>query len=49
MTAMKESIVEMGGLEPPSKHRIRRLSTRLVRLWFSSAGYRRTGYLMLIL
>ena len=24
--------VEMGGLEPPSKHRTRGLSTRLVRL-----------------
>ena len=41
--------VEMGGLEPPSKHRTRELSTRLVLLWFSTRGCRRTGYPRLIL
>ncbi len=41
--------VEMGGLEPPSKHRTERLSTRLARLWFSTGGCRRTGYPGLIL
>ncbi len=39
----------MGGLEPPSKHRTRRLSTRLVCLWFSTQGCRQTGHLALIL
>ena len=43
------SFVEMGGLEPPSKHRTRELSTRLVPLWFSTRGCRRTGYPRLIL
>ena len=41
--------VEMGGLEPPSKHRTRQLSTRLVILWFSTHGCRETGYHALIL
>ena len=41
--------VEMGGLEPPSKHRTRELSTRLVCLWFSTQGCRKTGHLALIL
>ncbi len=41
--------VEMGGLEPPSKHRTRQLSTRLVQLWFSTSSCRRTGHLRLIL
>ena len=41
--------VEMGGLEPPSKHRTRQLSTRLVFLWFSTYGCRETGYRTLIL
>ena len=41
--------VEMGGLEPPSKHRTRELSTRLVCLWFSSYGCRKTGHRTLIL
>ena len=41
--------VEMGGLEPPSKHRTRELSTRLVYLWFSSHGCRETGHRTLIL
>ena len=35
--------VEMGGLEPPSKHRTKQLSTRLVFLWFSTYGCRETG------
>ena len=39
----------MGGLEPPSKHRTRELSTRLVCLWFSIRGCRKTGYPRLIL
>ena len=39
----------MGGLEPPSKHRTRELSTRLVYLWFSTYGCRETGYRTLIL
>ena len=43
------SFVEMGGLEPPSKHRTRELSTRLVYLWFSTYGCRETGYHTLIL
>ena len=43
------SFVEMGGLEPPSKHRTKRLSTRLVWLWFSSRGCRQTGHPRLIL
>ena len=43
------SFVEMGGLEPPSKHRTRELSTRLVLLWFSTRGCRRTGHPRLIL
>ena len=43
------SIVEMGGLEPPSKHRTRELSTRLVLLWFSTRGCRKTGHQWLIL
>ena len=43
------SFVEMGGLEPPSKHRTRQLSTRLVSLWFSSGVCRKTGQLQLIL
>ena len=42
-------LVEMGGLEPPSKHRTKRLSTRLVWLWFSSRGCRQTGHPRLIL
>ena len=42
-------LVEMGGLEPPSKHRTRQLSTRLVFLWFSTHGCRETGYRALIL
>ena len=41
--------VEMGGLEPPSKHRTRELSTRLVSLWFSTRSCRQTGYPRLIL
>jgi len=41
--------VEMGGLEPPSKHRTRKLSTRLVFLWFSTHGCRETGHRTLIL
>ena len=40
--------VELGGLEPPSKRRIRQLSTRLVLLGFSSAGCRKTGHPKLI-
>ena len=43
------SFVEMGGLEPPSIHRTRQLSTRLVSLWFSSGVCRKTGQLQLIL
>ena len=43
------SFVEMGGLEPPSKHRTRELSTRLVFLWFSTNDCRETGYRALIL
>ena len=41
--------VEMGGLEPPSKHRTERLSTRLVFLWLSAGSCRMTGYSGLIL
>ncbi len=41
--------VELGGLEPPSKHRTEWLSTRLVLLWFSSEVCRKTGQLQLIL
>ena len=41
--------VEMGGLEPPSKHRTRQLSTRLVFLWLSAEGCRKTGHRPLIL
>ena len=41
--------VEMGGLEPPSKHRTRELSTRLVLLWFSTGNCRLTGHSRLIL
>ena len=42
-------VVEMGGIEPPSKHRTRELSTRLVCLWFSILDCRKTGYPELIL
>ncbi len=41
--------VEMGGLEPPSKHRTRQLSTRLFFLWFSIGVCRKTGQLQLSL
>ena len=34
------SLVEMGRIELPSKHRTRELSTRLVCLWFSTQGCR---------
>ena len=37
------NIVEMGGVEPPSKQRTQQLSTRLFFLWFSSAACRKTG------
>ncbi|GEM_PF-6572256 len=37
------NIVEMGGVEPPSKQRAKRLSTRLVVLWLSAAACRKTG------
>ena len=43
------NFVEMGGLEPPSKHRTKQLSTRLVFLWFSTHGCRKTGHRTLIL
>ncbi len=43
------SEVELGGLEPPSKHRTRQLSTRLFFLWLSATGCRKTGHLKLIL
>jgi len=33
----------MGGVEPPSKQRAKRLSTRLVVLWLSAAACRKTG------
>ena len=42
-------MVELGGLEPPSKHRTSQLSTRLVSLWLSAADCRETGYPQLIL
>ncbi len=41
--------VEMGGLEPPSRHRTRQLSTRLVFLWLSAGRCRKTGQCQLIL
>ena len=47
--SIKLLFVEMGGLEPPSKHRTRELSTRLVFLWFSTDDCRETGYRALIL
>ena len=47
--SIKPLFVEMGGLEPPSKHRTRELSTRLVLLWFSTRSCRQTGYSRLIL
>ena len=47
--SIKLLFVEMGGLEPPSKHRTRQLSTRLVILRFSTGSCRMTGYLRLIL
>jgi len=39
----------MGGLEPPSKHRTRQLSTRLFLLLFSTGVCRKTGQHRLIL
>ena len=41
-------IVEMGGLEPPSKHRTGWLSTRLSVLCFSTATCRKAGQMQLI-
>ena len=40
---LRAVFVEMGGLEPPSKHRTRWLSTRLSGLWFSSRECRQAG------
>ncbi len=40
--------VEMGGLEPPSKHRAEKLSTCLFSLWLSAVDCRETGYPQLI-
>jgi len=37
-------IVEMGGVEPPSKQRTKQLSTRLFFLWLSAGGCRKTGH-----
>lgn len=42
-------LVELGGLEPPSKHRTRKLSTCLVSLRLSGQDCRETGYPELIL
>ena len=41
--------VELGGLEPPSKHSTRQLSTRLVFLCLSAGICRKTGQFQLIL
>ncbi len=41
--------VELGGLEPPSKHRTEKLSTRLFFLHFSICACRKTGQRKLIL
>ena len=48
-STLRGIFVEMGGVEPPSKRRIRQLSTRLSVLWFSSVACRKAGQRQLIL
>jgi hypothetical protein len=48
-TSGQSFFVEMGGLEPPSKHCTKQLSTCLSVLWFSTKASRIAGEPWLIL